>query len=376
MTDNLDILILSVLKPSNDIRNYHKIGKSIAKKGYKTIVSGFGNSTYFKNENLSQIPIFNTKRLDSKRIFVSIKVWKLFRLYRPKILIVTCIELMPISLVLKLLFNVSIIYDIQENYVSNVRNSILYTNLQRKLLIPFFKIINQLSHQYSDQIWLAEKCYFEELNLQKFEKKSYVLENKSNIIEVKNKIKLNFNQEIKFVFSGTISPESGIESCIFFFHKFIQKNTNASFTIIGKILSSEYLSKIMHLIEKNNHKINLITSLEPINHHEIEFVIKKSNIGFVSYEVKEHTINKAPTKLFEYMTAGLIILSQNGNHWNDIISKFNAGLIIDFNLQEIAFDCVEIFQKKQFYDTQYDVSEFAWSHNEPIIYQSIQKTLS
>ena len=109
MVQNPKILILSVLKPVNDIRNYHKIGKTLAKNGFDVIITGFGSLESTTKGNIFLKPIYNNNRIHWSRFLVSFKVLSIFIKTKPNVLLVSSIELMPIALLLKLIFKKKII---------------------------------------------------------------------------------------------------------------------------------------------------------------------------------------------------------------------------------------------------------------------------
>src|SRR6478735_1169285 len=147
---NRELLIASVLKPVNETRMYEKIGISLRDKGkWNLHVAGYEAQTK-EHVDTKFYTIFNKSRLHPSRLMVG---WKLFFLalrIKPALLIVTTVELLPASLIIKLFTGCKVVYDVQENYYLNL----IYT----KTFPPVLKHILALKLrgiEFMSKLWVS-----------------------------------------------------------------------------------------------------------------------------------------------------------------------------------------------------------------------------
>ena len=91
----------------------------------------------------------------------------------------------------------------------------------------------------------------------------------------------------------------------------------------------------------------MIVDSIPIEHSKIVEQIVKSEFGIVSYKVNPSNENCMPTKVFEYLSYGLPIISKTGTIWTEFASKFDTCMSLDFEdikEEEIAPRLTEFHQ--------------------------------
>ena len=177
---NKKIVIASILKSTQDIRTYHKIAKTIANQtNYDIHLIGHtstNDNTSTNDGNIKFHRLYTFPRLSLKRLTANWYFFLLLWNLKPNIIIVSTFELLPASLLYKLLFRVRLGYDVQENYAFNVYYSKVFPYLLRPILYFWIRLLEIFAHPFINFYLLAEDCYALEIPFMK--SKSYLLPNK------------------------------------------------------------------------------------------------------------------------------------------------------------------------------------------------------
>lgn len=278
--------------------------------------------------NIQFITLPETRRLSLGRIFLPLQVaFKVLKL-KPQLLIVNTHELLIVSSAIRILFGVKIIYDIRENYYRNIRYSEAFIAPLRFAIAASVRLKEKLTSPLINHFILAEKVYQEELTF---------LSNKQTTIENKAALHTHFMRTpdpkyIQLLFSGTISRSTGVFEAIRWAHLLHQFDENIRLTIIGFCALNDVRKELEYAV-KDKPFISLIGTTELVPHGEIVKAIKHSNFGIVHYPTSLHTYRSMPTKLYEYMAAGLPILTSADQYFAQDVVNQNAGLLWNENSQ-------------------------------------------
>ncbi|MFK7953070.1 MAG: hypothetical protein AB8B73_09505 [Ekhidna sp.] len=324
---NKSIVIASVLKPTDDVRGYWKIAQSIAQtNNYDiNIIGNEGKKvcddkriTFHPHQVQGNSPI--KRWIIRKRILV--KILKL----KPQLLIITTHELINISLLVKIITGCKVIYDVQENYSSNIKY--LTPTIPKLLYRRVIQLKENLSKYWISEYWLAEKCYLYELKFIKG--KAKIIENKAT----KFIRKRNVSEKVKLLFSGTISEYSGVKNAINLLVKIQEKHPSTSLKIIGQI-HDESLMKFLEKKQNELTNIELNISKKSIPYEDILDAIFFANIGIIGYELNEVNQNKIPTKLYEYSRYQLPFIVSENSRWSEIGALLGGAIPINFDWPKI-----------------------------------------
>ena len=335
------IVILSVLKPVDDVRTYKKIAKSLVEENRKITLIGFKGSlsSHAEKENIDFVELFDNKnRLGVWRFFAGFEVLIELVKIRPHKIIVSAVELLPFTLFYKFFSNTKLIYDVQENYAFNILYQDNYPKFLKRTLAFLVRGFEKISSSFIDLYLLAEQCYLEEIPFLK--NKNYVfLENK---FLIENEIKpslyqQNFEQkkEIKFLLYGSFSKTYGTLEGILFFKKLekaLQKRGfSAHLMLAGYCSDKKYTEKIMETIN-NEPSISILNNsvLLPISHQILLQELQKTDFVILPYLFNKSTQNCIPTKFYECLAYQKPMLFSKNKRWEDFILPLYAGISIDF----------------------------------------------
>ena len=176
MNQSAKIVIASVLKPVDDVRNYHKLAKSIQSIS-KVEVHVFGSRSSQQTDSRFLHAWKNFNRLSIGRLSIQWQFWKKVSQLKPDILIITTFELLVPACCYKILFRKTLLYDVQEDYFKNLWHQQFYPPLIRHVLAIGIRIYEWLLRPFVSHYFLAEECYADEIGFVKG--KSTAVPNKS-----------------------------------------------------------------------------------------------------------------------------------------------------------------------------------------------------
>ena len=82
---------------------------------------------------------------------------------------------------------------------------------------------------------------------------------------------------------------------------------------------------------------NKINELGFVDREMVKSILATSRAGIVTFHPSPNHINSQPNKLFEYLSAGIPVITSDFPLWRKIVKGYNCGLIVDpLNPKEIA----------------------------------------
>lgn len=150
-----------------------------------------------------------------------------------------------------------------------------------------------------------------------------------NSVNLKEKLGLA-SSDFLVIYQGGSQPGRGllvvIESVIFTKEK-------VKLVILGDGTMKE---KLVKYVDENNLK-NKVFFLEKVDSEKLLSYTRGADCGILLLEpINLNTVNAAPNKLFEYINAGIPIISGNGTEINVVFNKYKLGLRVEIDSKEIA----------------------------------------
>lgn len=303
------IVLTSILKPVDDTRLFEKMGISLAGAGYDVFIVGFPSSRKPAHNNIHFIPLPFFHRLSIYRLRAKWQVLaKIFRL-RPSIVVISTHELLLPVVILKVLTRTKVVYDIRENYYRNILYSDSFPLFIRRPLAAFVRFKEMITAPIVNHFLLAERGYVDEFSFH--HSRWTVIENKAVNIPARTR-KPGNQGVIHLLFSGTLAESTGVYLAIRLCQQLHQLDTQVTLTIIGYAALPLDRVKIKDAI-KGHPYIKLIGGNQLVPHEAVAEQIMLADFGIISYPLARHIINSRPTKLYEYLSAGLPIIVES--HW-------------------------------------------------------------
>ena len=324
------VCILTSVHPPFDTRIFHKQAKSLVKAGYDVILI----AQHDKDEVVDGVKIVALPEPEN-RLWRLLGTWKVFNLASEQKADVYHLhdpELLPVGVLLKLFTKGKVIYDVHENAKWDIVTKSWLLKAARRPLSLMYRLTEKLSFPFIDEIIIAEDSYI----------KNYKKHN--NILALRNYPMLSYvgkSSEVKpsrptLVYVGGISEARGVLELVQSTRLLKPKYENILLILVGQIYSISLEEKIHKLLEQFGLQDN-VRLVGKVKHEEIYDILLRCHIGMAILHPEPNYIESLPTKLFEYIAAGLPVIASNFPLWKEIIEGNNCGLTVNpLNPREIA----------------------------------------
>lgn len=178
---------------------------------------------------------------------------------------------------------------------------------------------------------------------------------------------IDSTHKVQLIYIGSVSIDRGRDVMLEAMSQLTRQNLNVHLSIIGA--TEEQLNfcqkRVKELgIEKN------ITLLGRISGNQIPVYLEQADIGICLWEKSAWVEFNPPTKLFEYLVAGLPVLASNIRTHTRYIKHWHNGIIFDYDATSLAKSVAELIVKKQKipllkYNAAQSGKQYLWSKIEP-----------
>ncbi len=322
MNKKIKICHLSSVHPRFDVRIFYKECLLLnAKFGNVTLIVADGKG----NETINSVNIFDVGKQSGrlKRIIFSPK-----NVYNKALEINADIyhfhdpELIPVGLKL-IRKGKKVIYDVHEDLPKQLLTKPYLNLFLRKIIAFVFEKYEKRSARKLSAIVTATdfiKTRFDKFNSNVFAVKNYPK------IEIDNQTNWSDRQNIAS-YIGLLSRERGIYEIVK-----ASAQLNCKLHIAGEFINQEFKTEITNLPEWQN-----VVFHGYVGRDKIAELLSISKIGLVTLYATENYKDALPVKMFEYMFAGIPVISSDIELWNSIINTEKCGISVNpKNVDEIA----------------------------------------
>jgi len=312
-----------------DTRIFYKECSSLAKSGFET----YFIATHDKEEVINGVKILPLKKQRYRigRFIVSdlsafIKALKL----KAKIYHFHDPEFIPWAYLLKLFIKSRVIYDIHEDYYTQILIKKWIPPTFRKLIAMVFDKIEKFFSKRFNALIIAEEYYIERfrgINRRIVEILNYpIIPSSHTHIDLRIP-RDNFN----IIYSGTISEDRGIWNVVKGFHALVKKKDKAKLFLIGKFVNPALFEEVKEYIFKNGlkDKIIIVGGNEYVRREIIDSYYNYMDLGLTLILYNPHYYKTMPTKFFEYMKFGIPIIASDFPKWSDFFKRYRCGLTVN-----------------------------------------------
>lgn len=234
-------------------------------------------------------------------------------------------ELLFIGLLLKI-FGKRVIFDSHETVYKQILEKPYLNEYIGLIISKIYRIVEVIICFWFDYI-IAATPYIKEHFL-KFNTNTMDINNYPIVGELSNSIPFN-KKKNHICFIGSISKKRGIIENI----QSLEYVNNCTLTIAGEFETESLEKEIKNL--KGWNKVNYLGF---VGRNEVKSILENSRIGLVTFHPIGNFIEAHPIKMFEYMLAGIPVITSNFKLFKKIIEKENCGMCVDpFDPKEIAW---------------------------------------
>lgn len=351
---NIGIVVQSEYPKDRDVRA-RKIAKFLSDSGNRVFIVARRESTGIPkcigNVTVYNYGYFSNWRKISRFLNITIPfnlIWMILKVgikERLKLIIIRDLRpALPGILAAKLL-RVPVIVDFAENFpamnASRVREKIYHHFTRNRGIIA---ILEKLCASLADHIWVVVEENKERLSsLGIDEKKISVVSNTPELVAFKqNRDSMlsspGLDSRFRIIFLGILSHIRGLDLILRSIPYILEKEGEIELIIVGDgdaRLELESLTKSIGIE-------NVVKFTGWVKPENIPDIILKSDVGLIPHVINEHTQTTIPNKLFDYMAAGVPVVSTDIKPVRRIIEAERCGIIIPNNPKKVAEAILEL----------------------------------
>lgn len=267
-------------------------------------------------------------RIDRGRSRVFVGGWRMFRAVagaRPRIAHFHDPELLPWAVLLQLL-GIKVVYDVHEDVPRQVLNNPWLSPVKRRLLPPLVSLAEWIGSRMISGLVAATPVISKRFP----PRKTVLVRNFPMLAELQTPAPVPIrDRPHEFTYVGFISEVRNIYAMI---KAVTLVNPPARLRLAGSFAASEMERRAMTMPEWSAVRFEGWTSREGV-----ASILADSRAGLVVLKPVENEMVSLPIKLFEYMAAGVPVISSDFPLWREIVETADCGLLVDpLNLDTIV----------------------------------------
>jgi glycosyltransferase involved in cell wall biosynthesis len=333
------ICIITTVHPPFDTRIFHKQAKTLVQAGYDVTLI----AQHDRDEVVEGVRIIGLPKPRNRFIRIFGLTWRAFRLalrQRANIYHFHDPELLLVGVLLKLFTGAKLIYDVHENVRKQILNKAWLPAWTRKLLSAFYVLIERICLPFIDKTIIAEDSYIENYHGRK------------NVVAVRNYPLLSYfvlrnegvvwpykmpENTFNVIYVGGVTRVRGSVELV----KALQLvkldgYQKVKLFLVGPVTSAGLKEDLEVFIQKHELK-DYVYMPGSVSHEKVPGLLAQAHVGVAVLHPDPNYIESLPTKLFEYMAAGLPVISSNFPLWKEIVEGNECGITVDpLNPKKIA----------------------------------------
>ena len=288
------------------------VDSAFREKGVNVVPAGRWNNRYYRL--FVTIPRLLVKALKLKA--------SVYHFHDPELLLIT-----PFLM----LSGASVVYDIHEDYATSIQQKSYIPSMFRKVVSSILRMLERSASARCYQI-IAER-YYKECFPEALEILNYPLlpERDKKVIKMMLPYQeVIFDSSYKWcLYTGNVTVDRGALLHL----SLLSAHKDTAIAYIGKCSENVAQSILSHAKAQNinSDRIKMIGVGSHVPRETIDYYTYSKHwlAGVALFPNTPHYTKKELTKFFEYMAAGLPILSSNFQAWRGIVESNNCGLCVD-----------------------------------------------
>jgi glycosyltransferase involved in cell wall biosynthesis len=336
--------MISTVHQPFDTRIFHKEARSLARAGY---------SVYYivrseKGEEVDGVKIVPLPVFSSRITRMVLLPWVALRRalqIKADVYHFHDPELMFAAAALKLITQKIVIYDIHEDVPAQILNKDWIPKSMRKFVARLYRIVERALLRFYDALIVVGSGLAEQYKSSSKGKvvilANYPLVDNTAWLEMSDEVdkgsSLDAMGSQAVVYVGGLTQIRGVEQLLAAV-AILKHQSRVPFTLklVGPAQPPGYKQRLEEIIEKSRIS-DVVQLMGHVPYREALQIMRDAAVGVVTFLHAPNHISTAPTKLFEYMLAGLPVICSNFPLWQEIVSSTECGLTVNpESPQEIA----------------------------------------
>jgi len=319
-TKQVHVAQITTVHPPFDTRIFHKQAKTLARAGYDvTLIARHARDETIDGIRVAALPV---PRNRLSRMFVL--TWKAFRealRQRADVYHIHDPELLPMGVVLKLLTRKPVLYDIHENVLAQIRSKAWIPRALRPVMRLVYQMTEGALLRFADAIILAEDSYHPRYRGHG----NCVIVHNYPIVSMRKKLPTAVAHAFRVVYVGGVSELRGALTMAEAARVLKERDADVQWAVIGPIQSDDFQQVLQHTeIDVPGFKV-----IGALPFDEAQHAIANADVGLAVLKPVPNYVESLPTKLLEYMMAGIPVIASDFPLWREIVEGNRCGLTVD-----------------------------------------------
>lgn len=317
---------LTILNPALHTRIFYKLALSQKEMGYQvTIIGQDEHPGPYDHKGIHIIPRRPFHRLSLRRLFSGFSMIKIARRTRADIFTIHTPELLLTAWVLRRQTGAKIIYDLHEDYATNIRDGKHYPKWLRVALARMVRRLEKKMIRHISAVTMAEDIY--QGILEEPETKRFFLRNKFTEKAIPPNQDFIFPAKPYMLYTGTIAREWGIFRAIALWEQ-IFATEPIRLVIAGYTPVAALIQQVRQRIKATGREdwVEIIGGEAYVPYGKIVRLIEHCEFGAALYEMTPGVQGKIPTKFYEYMSFGKPLIFTSDEIWNQMNERVALGI--------------------------------------------------
>ncbi len=343
----MKICMLTSAHSPFDARVFHKEAKSLAKSGHHqvTIVAP-SVGLAFKNAKADDIEIISLPKYRYKFLMRAITILQLLnRALAVKATVYHCHEfdIFLGSIILKLLLNAKIVYDVHEHFPAKVSEYPIFPSFSASIVRLLLEKIETLFCRFADQIFTVNSTL--RRRFLGANKSTTVLYNcpflKLYVPQKNQTMSRKYGNGKVVIYEGAVNRKRGIDKFLFALPEVKRKFSDIIFLVIGDIFCDAEVNTWINNYVASEKLDNNFKITGWIPYTELPEALANANVGVILFQpVSYNNFIGLPNKLFEYMACGIPVIACDFPEIRAVVEKSQCGILIDPTKPEAIADTI------------------------------------
>lgn len=371
------VLMASSVHPWNDVRVYFKMARSIASFAHVRLIAVQAPGSSAPPDGricIDLLPANGLRPGDRKSIILRLKrigmvmrsvlngKYDVFHFHDP--------ELIPAGWLAKLRGK-KVIYDVHEDYKSSLE-------IKDWLPRPFFRVLGvvgrafeYLSLRVFDRFILAETAYYDIFPSQRCR----IVQNYFCAVACHQPTPHDNHQPLKLVYSGVLTVSRGAVDMLAAVKRLRPEGINVTLDLFGNAVGTQ----IMELIQEGQSK-GWLTYHGFVPYHILMKKLPQYHVGLSPLRDHLNYRYSLPTKLLDYMAAGLAVVASNLPRTAEITGDTACAVLHEPGDTEELQQCIrallnEPTRLKLAQSGRHAISRYSWATQEQALFQLYRDVL-
>lgn len=228
-------------------------------------------------------------------------------------------ELLPIGAILKLLTRRKVIYDVHENVPAQIRTKSWIPYKLRPAVALSYRLGERLFLGLMDAVVLAEDSYLSQYSRCR---KALVIHNYPLLTAPTKKAATSTFQA---VYVGGVTEQRGASAMVKAAGSLEERGVNLRWVVAGPIHPRDLESALREATAE----ISGFDIVGAVTYETGQRLIANADVGLAVLKPTPNYIESLPTKLLEYMMAGIPVIASDFPLWREIVEGNKCGLIVN-----------------------------------------------